>query len=83
MKAFDLIINSIVFFRFNFHLEKVREIVNNAFSNLLPVSEIKTEPGLNVEMDVDMENDSNLQMEGVDQNDKLMCEIIDVELPFI
>ncbi|CAO1429872.1 unnamed protein product [Diamesa hyperborea] len=69
--------------RFNFHLEKVREIVNNAFSNLLPVSEIKTEPGLDVEMDVDMENDCSLQMEGVDQNDKLMCEIIDVELPVI
>lgn len=61
----------------------MREIVNNAFSNLLPVSEIKTEPGLDVEMDVDMENDCNLQMEGVDQNDKLMCEIVDVELPFI
>ncbi|CAO1425718.1 unnamed protein product [Diamesa serratosioi] len=67
--------------RFNFHLEKVREIVNNAFSTLLPVSEIKTEPGLDVEMDVDMENDCSLQMEGVDQNDKLMCEIIDLELP--
>lgn len=62
-------------------MEKVREIVNNAFSNLLPVSEIKTE-GLDVEMDVDMENDCSSQMEGVDQNDKLMCEIIDVELPF-
>ena len=64
-------------------MEKVREIVNNAFSNLLPVSEIKTEPGLDVEMDVDMENDCSLPMEGVDPNDKLMCEIIDVELPLI
>ena len=61
----------------------MREIVNNAFSNLLPVSEIKTEPGLDVEMDVDMENDCSLQMEGVDQNDKLMCEIVDMELPLI
>lgn len=61
--------------RFNFHLEKVREIVTNAFKDL--PEEMETELTQNVDlMDQDDFNNSS-QIDNVSPDDKLMCSIVD------
>lgn len=61
-------------------MEKVREIVNNAFVNLLPIDE----PSLEQTMDVDEfnENKESLLNDLVEKEDRLMCEIVDDEITF-
>lgn len=65
--------------RFNYHLEKVRDIVNNACTHLLPVDE----PELDQSMDTDEFNGNteSMQIDAVEKEDRLMCEIVD-EIPF-
>lgn len=66
--------------RFNYHLEKVRDLVNTAFiqMNLFPI-----EPSDLSSMDVDKFNEKNESslMDFVEPVDRLMCEIVD-EIPF-
>lgn len=64
--------------RFNYHLEKVRDIVNTACSNLFPIDE----PG-DTSMDVDEHKDSkeSSTIDSAELADRLMCEIVD-EIPF-
>lgn len=66
--------------RFKYHLEKVRDIVNNAFVNLLPIDE----PSLDQTMDVDEFNEKKESMSNdlVEKEDRLMCEIVDDEIAF-
>jgi hypothetical protein len=61
-------------------LEKVRGIVNNAFSNLLPIDE----PNDDISMDIDEFNDNKESslMDVVEKEDRLMCEIVDEEISF-
>jgi hypothetical protein len=60
-------------------LEKVRDIVNNAFANLFPVDD------LDIHLTEDtLTNDQNgeaMQIDSVEKEDRLMCEIVD-EIPF-
>jgi hypothetical protein len=56
----------------------VRDIVNNACTNLLPIEE----PDLDNSMDVDdQSNPTSTQTDAVEKEDRLMCEIVD-EIPF-
>lgn len=64
--------------RFNYHLEKVRDIANTAFTNLFPLDE-PTLPA--VETDDFSEKMETIQVDSVDPCDRLMCEIAD-EIPF-
>lgn len=63
--------------RLNYHLEKVRDIVNNAFGNLYipadePLPEMDFEPS---------ESSTAMDVDSVEAADRLMCEIVD-EIPF-
>lgn len=65
-------------FRFNYHLEKVRDIVNNAFTNLLPIDE----PDLEQTMDIDEYCEKKEVVEDiVEKRDKIMCDLVD-QIPF-
>ena len=57
----------------------MRDIVNNACTNLFPIEE----PDLDNSMDVDdyHSNDESSQVDAVEKEDRLMCEIVD-EIPF-
>jgi hypothetical protein len=65
--------------RFNYHLEKVRDIVNNACTNLLPIEE----PDMDQSMETDeySANAESSSTDSVEKEDKLMCEIVD-EIPY-
>lgn len=70
----------VILFRFNFHLEKVRDIVNTAFTNLFPIDE----PRDFISMDVDKCNESkreSMTSDSVEPEDRIMCGISD-EIPF-
>lgn len=64
--------------RFNYHLEKVRDIVNNAFSNLFPVDEPLPEMEYGSKR---LKLEEQMEIDLVDPSDRLMCEIAD-EIPF-
>lgn len=59
-------------------MEKVRDIVNNAFANLFPIDE----PSIpSMEVDEYKEQGESAPMDAVEPSDRLMCEIAD-EIPF-
>jgi mediator of RNA polymerase II transcription subunit 7 len=63
--------------RLNYHLEKVRDIVNNAFGNLyVPADEPLPETDLGPS-----ESSASTDLDSVEAADRLMCEIVD-EIPF-
>lgn len=60
--------------RFNYHLEKVRQLVNNAFTNLLSF-DFDFEGSMEVdEFNNSLEKSFN---DNVDPNDRIMCKIVD------
>lgn len=68
----------IVSFRFNYHLEKVRDLVNTAFTNLFPVDELIFANAMDIDESVTDEKSST---NFVDPVDRIMCQIVD-EIPF-
>lgn len=66
--------------RFNYHLEKVRELVNNAFTGLLSFDYDENYES----MEVDNLNNSleKSLTDSVDPNDRIMCKIVD-EIKFL
>jgi mediator of RNA polymerase II transcription subunit 7 len=61
--------------RFNYHLEKVRDIVNNGFTNLIPFNCDETHEMMEIDK-LNSSLDSQLN-DSVDPNDRLMCSIVD------
>lgn len=67
----------VIFHRFNYHLGKVRDIVNTAFTNLFPVDD-----PIPTFSDIEQsEGSESIPMDTVDPSDRLMCKIVD-EIPF-
>lgn len=64
-------------FRFNYHLEKVRDIVNNAFTTLLTIDEASALPSMAVD---EYSEKKEYVLDTVEPRDRLMCEIVD-EIP--
>lgn len=69
----SLITNNL-FYRFNYHLEKVRDIVNNAFTSLLSFDD---ENFQSMEVDPPQAVEKSLNNESVDPRDQVMCKIVD------
>lgn len=67
--------NLISFNRFNYHLEKVRELVNNAFTGLLSFD--TDEAFENMEVDEFNNSLEKSLTDNVDPNDRIMCKIVD------
>lgn len=68
----------VIFRRFNYHLDKVRNIVNTAFANLFPVDDPIPTSFSDIEQS---EGSESTPMDTVDPSDRLMCKIVD-EIPF-
>lgn len=70
------ILLSTFFYRFNYHLEKVRDIVNNAFTSLHIDSEDNNYESMEIDDELNSSHEKSIN-DSVDPNDRIMCKIVD------